>query len=78
MLIELSHLFDEGKNLLKYLSGRFKYEIKWTIAGGEKILDKIRKQDYDVFSKRPKLNKIDFFMLLLKVFFNVRISKRNI
>jgi len=50
------NLFDEGKNLLEYLSGRFKYEIKWTIAGGEKILDKIRKQDYDVFSNRPKLN----------------------
>lgn len=60
------NLFDEGKNLLEYLSGRFKYEIKWTIAGGEKILDKIRKQDYDVFSNRPKLNKIDFIMLLVK------------
>ena len=48
-------LFDDGKSLLKYLSGRFKFEIKWTIAGGEKILSKIRKNDYDVLSKRPKL-----------------------
>ncbi|MCK7524640.1 MAG: squalene/phytoene synthase family protein [Ignavibacteriales bacterium] len=62
-------LFDEGKNLLKYLNGRFKIEIKWTIAGGEKILDKIRKNDYDVFTKRPKLDKVDFILLLVKSIF---------
>lgn len=62
-------LFDEGKTLLKYLNGRFKIEIKWTIAGGEKILEKIRQNDYDVFSKRPKLNKIEFTLLLVKNIF---------
>ena len=50
-------LFDEGKKLIKYLSGRFKYEIKWTIAGGERILSKIRKNDFDVLNFRPKLSK---------------------
>jgi squalene synthase HpnC len=62
-------LFDDGKNLLKYLNGRFKLEIKWTVAGGEKILDMIRKNDYDVFTKRPKLNKIDFISLFIKSIF---------
>ena len=62
-------LFNEGKNLLKYLSGRFKSEIKWTISGGEKILCKIRKNDYDVFNKRPKLSKIDFISLFIKSIF---------
>jgi phytoene synthase len=62
-------LFDEGKNLLKYLSGRFKFEIKWTILGGEKILNMIRKNDYDVFSKRPKLNKFNFITLFIKSVF---------
>jgi len=62
-------LFDDGKNLLKYLNGRFKIEIKWTLAGGEKILDKIRKNDYDVFTKRPKLDKIDFISLFIKSIF---------
>lgn len=62
-------LFDEGKNLLKYLNGRFKIEIKWTILGGEKILEKIRKNDYGVFAKRPKLYKIDFISLLIKSMF---------
>ena len=62
-------LYDEGKNLLKYLRGRFKIEIKWTIAGGEKVLDKIRKNDYDVFAQRPKLDKMDFISLFIKSIF---------
>jgi len=62
-------LFDDGKNLLKYLNGRFKIEIKWTIGGGEKILDKLRKNDYDVFTKRPRLNRIDFISLFIKSIF---------
>jgi phytoene synthase len=62
-------LFDEGRNLLKYLNGRFNVEIKWTIAGGEKILEKIGKNDYDVFTKRPKLEKFDFIKLLVKSIF---------
>jgi hypothetical protein len=51
------------------LNGRFKIEIKWTIGGGEKILDKLRKNGYDVFTKRPKLNKIDFISLFIKSIF---------
>lgn len=62
-------IFDEGKNLLKYLNGRFKIEIKWTIAGGEKVLDKIRKNGYDVYTRRPKLDKMDFISLLVKSIF---------
>ncbi len=62
-------LFDEGKKLFEYLSDRFLYEIKWTIAGGEKILSKIRKNNYDVFSNRPKLSKIDFITFFMKSIF---------
>ena len=62
-------LFDEGKILLKYLTGRFMFEIKLTIAGGEKVLGKIRQNDYNVFTKRPKLSKIDFIALFIKSIF---------
>jgi squalene synthase HpnC len=58
-------LFDEGRNLLKFLKGRLKYEIKWTILGGEAILQKIRKSDYNVLV-RPYLTKKDFIILLFK------------
>lgn len=71
MLIEFSvsrvqSLFDEGKGLLEFLSGRFKYEIDWTIRGGEEILNKIRGADFDVFTERPVLKKLDHVKLIIK------------
>ena len=62
-------LFDEGKKILDFLFGRLKIEIKWTIAGGEKILSKIRENNYNVFLKRPKLSKIEFLSMLVKSIF---------
>ena len=59
-------MFILGKNLLGYLSGRLKFEIGWTIAGGMAIADKIRENDFSVLSQRPELNKMDFVFLLLK------------
>ncbi len=65
--VEKTHnLFAEGKNLIPFLKGRLKYEIKWTIEGGEAVLNKIKKNDFNVFLIRPKLTKIDFLKLLLK------------
>ncbi len=61
--------FTEGKNLFQFLKGRLKIEIKWTVAGGEKILSKIEKNNYQIFGKRPKLNKTDFITILLKSIF---------
>ena len=63
-------LFEEGKSLLGHLNGRFKYEIKWTISGGEAILEKIKKNDYDVLNIRPELSKKDFIRLFLKSIFS--------
>jgi squalene synthase HpnC len=72
-LIEFSvnrnqNMFDEGKGLLEFLSGRFKYEIAWTIKGGEEILNKIRGADFDIFTKRPVLTKTDYLKLFIKSF----------
>jgi len=62
-------LFSEGKKLSAFLSGRLKYEIKWTVLGGEKILEKIETNGYNILLNRPKLDKKDFIALLLKSFF---------
>lgn len=64
-------MFEKGCNLLPFLRGRLKYEIKWTILGGEMILDKIRLSDYDVLNFRPHITKIDFLILLIKSFFEL-------
>lgn len=60
------NLFDEGKNLFPLLSGRLKVEIIWTVAGGEEILDQIRKNDYNVLNNRPELSKARMVGLFLK------------
>jgi len=62
-------LFIEGTAISKYLSGRLNYEIKWTIEGGIGILNKIKKNNYNIFI-RPELSKKDFFILLIKSFVN--------
>jgi squalene synthase HpnC len=61
-------LFDEGKDLLEFLSGRFKYEIAWTIRGGEEILSKIRGSDFDILTKRLVLTKTDYLKLFIRSF----------
>ena len=62
-------LFQNGKQLFEHLSGRLRLEITWTVFGGEAILDKIEKNNYNVLDERPKLNKMDFIRLFLKSIF---------
>ncbi len=61
-------LLENGKNLLPYLKGFFKYEIKWTILCGELILNKIEELETDIFTVRPKLSKADFVLSFIKTF----------
>jgi len=61
-------LFVNGKNLMRYIDGRLKIEIKWTILGGEKILEKIEKNNYNVIQQRPVLTKTEFAGLVIKSF----------
>ncbi|HED08275.1 MAG TPA: squalene synthase HpnC [Ignavibacteria bacterium] len=65
----IEKMFEEGKLLIPFLKGRLKYEIAWTILGGEKILEKIKISDYNIFGNRPTLSKIDFLNLLRKSIF---------
>ena len=65
-------LFCSGRNLIPKLSGRLKYQIHWTILGGEKILDKIEQCDFNTIKVRPKLSKADYFLLMIKSMFEKR------
>ena len=62
----IQNLFNEGKKLFPLLSRRLKVEIVWTVAGGEEILDQIRKNDYNVLNNRPELSKARIVSLFLK------------
>lgn len=62
----IQSLFDEGKKLIPLLKGRLKFEIGWTVTGGEEILEGIRKNNYNVLGFRPKINKTKLVFLFLK------------
>ncbi|HEX2868620.1 MAG TPA: squalene synthase HpnC [Ignavibacteriales bacterium] len=62
-------LFREGQKLTGFLPKPLKYEIKWTVLGGERILSRIEANGYDVLGKRPRLGKLEYFNLLIKSIF---------
>jgi squalene synthase HpnC len=63
-----------GCSLLRELSGRFRYEIAFTIAGGARILEKIAANDFDV-TKRPTLRWYDSARLIWLALRTLRMSK---
>ena len=63
-------LFSEGRKLLEHLPGRLKYQIFWTVLGGEKILNKIERNDYNSLNLRPRLSKTDYIQLMIKSLFS--------
>ena len=57
-------LLGRGAPLAESLPGRFGLEIRATMAGGRRILDKIGAAQGDVFRKRPVLTKLDWLRIL--------------
>jgi squalene synthase HpnC len=59
-------LMLEGAPLGDALPGRIGLEIRATVQGGLRILEKIERARYDVFRRRPKLKALDWPLLLLR------------
>lgn len=57
-------LMLSGATLGWDLPGRIGLEIRAIVAGGLRILDKIEAVDYEVFSRRPKLETFDWPLIL--------------
>ena len=55
-----------GLPLARSLPGRIGLEIRATIQGGLRILEKIERADYDVFRRRPVLKALDWPLLLAR------------
>jgi squalene synthase HpnC len=55
-----------GKPLGRALPGRIGLEIRTTVQGGLRILQKIERAGYDVFRRRPVLKGLDWPLLFLK------------
>jgi squalene synthase HpnC len=52
-------LFARGRPLCDAIPGRLRYELRATWLGGTRILEKLERQDFDVFAARPALTAAD-------------------
>jgi len=59
-------LMNSGADLALDLPGRFGWEIRLTVQGGLRILEKIDQAQGDVFHHRPRLGGADWPLLLLR------------
>jgi squalene synthase HpnC len=57
-------LMLSGASLGWDLPGRIGLEIRAIVAGGLRVLDKIEAVDYDVFNRRPRLQSVDWLLIL--------------
>ena len=55
-----------GRPLGNILTGRIGLEMRMIIAGGLRILDKLKAADYDMFRRRPVLRPFDWVIMLAK------------
>jgi phytoene synthase len=63
---ETQKLFEKGKPLPSLVRGRLRLELKLTWWGGVTVLQKIQVIQMDVFTRRPVLGKLDWFLLAFK------------
>lgn len=59
-------LFEAGRPVCDGVSGRLRYELRATWLGGTRILDRLDRVDFDVFSSRPKLGTGDALVIASK------------
>ena len=59
-------LILRGQPLARSLPGRIGLEIRATIQGGLRILEKIERVEFDVFRRRPVLGAFDWPLVLLR------------
>jgi squalene synthase HpnC len=62
-------LFEEGRSLPERVEGRLRWELRFTWAGGVRILDKIEKSGYDVLKNRPTVTKADWMGIAVRSLF---------
>jgi hydroxysqualene synthase len=57
-------LFDEGRAVCDGVGGRLGFELRLTWLGGRRILSRLERDEFDVFSRRPALGLRDLPALL--------------
>lgn len=58
-------LFTEGRPVCDGVRGRLRYELRATWLGGTRILDRLERSGFDVFTRRPSLGTADGIVVAL-------------
>lgn len=61
--------FQRGRALCDGVSGRLRHELRLVWLGGTRLLEKIERQDGDVWTRRPVLGRADRAVLFLRWMF---------
>lgn len=70
--------FAAGRAVCDGVHGRLRYELRLTWIGGTRILDRLERVDYDVFTRRPALALADVPPLVLRaLLWDVRRERRG-
>jgi len=56
-------LFEQGRPVCDGVTGRLRYELRATWLGGTRILDRLERSGFDVFTARPKLGTLDALVI---------------
>jgi squalene synthase HpnC len=59
LCVRTDALFQEGRGLIPLLQGRARVYVSVFSFCGARLLKRIKKQDYDVFEKRPVVTRLD-------------------
>ena len=68
-VIRTRELFAQGRHLPEKVTGRLKWELRFTWQGGVRILDKIEQAHYDVLHQRPVVTKADWLGIAARTLF---------
>ena len=69
-------LFDLGLKLVDTLDGRLKLDVALFSLGGLKVLDAIKRQNYDVLQRRPQVSKAVKVRLMLGTLLKLKLLGR--
>ena len=69
-------LFDEGFALVETLEGISRLHVTLFTLGGRRVLDAIKRQDYDVLTKRPTVTKARKTWLFAKTWLRLKLSRQ--
>jgi squalene synthase HpnC len=64
--VKTEEMIGRGAQLAELVSGRLRFELRAVVFGARRMIRKIRRQNGDVLSARPKLSKSEHVYILLK------------